>query len=395
MKGSLRLVQLVQLVASWSLAGAAPGGCASSSRPSDGGGEVGATDSSDPGELPAAEVAPGTADAKAADAKAADANAADAVAGDAGGGNDAALADPRPGRYGMRAPTLEPNSEAAVAALDGKVYMLGGYPEDRRPRRTLQIYDPASNSWKRGEDAPVALHHPMLAGVGGKLYSLGGQPDTDLTLVYDPARDSWRALARMPTARGGGAAAVIDDRIYVVGGRPPGALNAFEVYDVSEDSWTVLPRLPTRFESRNHLAAGAIGGKIYVAGGRYMGGFVESPLTDSLEVYDPLTGSWIARRPLPRPRGGMASVVAGGCLHVYGGEGTNIGEPDGVFPDHDVYDPRTDTWTSLPPLPVPFHGVTGGAHVGGLIYMPGGGIRSGGSAGTTMHQVYRPEQRCE
>ena len=65
-----------------------------------------------------------------------------------------------------------------------------------------------------------------------------------------------------------------------------------------------------------------------------------------------------------------------------------------VFPDHDIYDPTTDAWTAAPRLPIPFHGVTGGAFIDGIIYMPGGGTSSGGSSGTTMHQVYRPAKRC-
>jgi N-acetylneuraminic acid mutarotase len=198
----------------------------------------------------------------------------------------------------------------------------------------------------------------------------------------------------MPTARGGGAAAVIGDQIYVVGGRPP-AGNAFEVYDVGDNRWTSLPKLPERFPERNHLAAGAIAGKVYVAGGRYGGGGFGDPRTDALDVFDPATNAWTSARPLPRVRGGMSGVVAHGCFHVYGGEGQNIGEPNDVYPDHDVYDPRTDRWTSLPKLPVPFHGVTGGAFVDGLIYMPGGGTTSGGSSGSTMHQVFRPAMRCE
>jgi N-acetylneuraminic acid mutarotase len=315
-----------------------------------------------------------------------------AVAVDAGA--DVSAAAPATGSYGKGPPLLESWSEAAIATVDGKLYVLGGYPPSRIPQRTLQIYDPASNRWRRGQDCPLALDHGMLAGVGGKLYSLGGQPSTDVTLVYDPAADRWQQRRRMPTARGGGAAAVIDDRIYVVGGRPP-ADNAFEMYDVVTDTWTRLPPLPARNPGRNHLGAGAIGGKIYVAGGRYGGGFVESPLTDSLDVFDPATGSWTARRPMLRPRGGVSAVVANGCLHVYGGEGANIGEPNGVFPDHDVYDPRSDTWRRLERLPVPFHGVTGGAFLRGLIYMPGGGTRSGGDHGSDMLQTYRPAMTCE
>jgi N-acetylneuraminic acid mutarotase len=282
----------------------------------------------------------------------------------------------------------------AVAGLDAKVYVLGGYPSSRQTQRTLQIYDVATDSWTRGLDAPVALHHPVLIGVDGLLYSLGGQPDTNLTLVYDPAGNTWSQKARMPTARGAGAAAAIGDKIYVVGGRPP-AGNAFEVYDISDDAWTTLPDLPGGQSNRNHLGAAALLGKIYVAGGRYDGGNVNSPLSDALDIFDPATSQWSRGQSLLRPRGGLAGVVAFGCFHTYGGEGSNIGEPNGVFPDHDVYDPRTDKWTKLPPLPTPFHGVTGGAFVDGIIFMPGGGTSSGGTSGKTMHQVYRPEIRCD
>jgi N-acetylneuraminic acid mutarotase len=305
-----------------------------------------------------------------------------------------AASDPQPGEYGTRARTLEPNSEMAVAELDGKVYVLGGYPASRVTQNTLQIYDTRTDSWSIGAPAPIPLHHPVTAGVNGKLYSLGGQPDTDRTFEYDPRANAWRELRRMPTARGGGAAAVIGQRIYVVGGRPPAA-NAFEVYDVGSDTWAVLPPLPQRINNRNHLAAVAIAGRIYVAGGRYNGGGVGDPRTDSLDMYDPQTNTWSARRPMLRPRGGVAGVAARGCFHVYGGEGTGIGEPNNVFPDHDVYNPTTDTWTPLKRLPVPFHGVTGGAFVDGLIFMPGGGTSSGGESGGTQHQVYRPAAACE
>jgi N-acetylneuraminic acid mutarotase len=157
----------------------------------------------------------------------------------------------------------------------------------------------------------------------------------------------------------------------------------------------MLPDLPQAFPERNHLAATAIGGKIYVAGGRHSGGSFADPLTDSLDVYDPQTRVWTRGAAMPRPRGGVNGVAAHGCFHVWGGEGANIGEPYNVFPDHDVYDPRTDEWTSLLPLPTPIHGVTGAAFLDGVIYMPGGGTQQGGSSGSRLFQVYRPDVRCE
>jgi hypothetical protein len=41
------------------------------------------------------------------------------------------------------------------------------------------------------------------------------------------------------------------------------------------------------------------------------------------------------------------------------------------------------------------HGVTGAAFLDGLIYMPGGGTQQGGTSGSTVFQVYRPDIRCD
>jgi N-acetylneuraminic acid mutarotase len=320
--------------------------------------------------------------------------------GSAGTGGTDGADDPPPGEYGERPDLLAANSEMAVAELDGKIYVIGGYPASRVIQDAVQIYDTQTREWSLGQPLPLPLHHPVAVGLGGKIYSLGGQiamsgdADTDRTLEFDPATEIWSDLAPMPTPRGAGAAAVIDDKIYVVGGRPP-AGNAFEVYDVSDDAWTELPPLPTSTNQRNHLAATAIGGKIYVAGGRYDGGSFSDPMTDSVDSFDPAENTWSSVAPLPRPRGGVNGIAAYGCFHVWGGEGSNTGEPNDVFPDHDVYDPRTDSWTSLDPLPTPIHGVTGAAFVDGIIYMPGGGTQSGGSSGSVLFQVYRPDMRCE
>jgi N-acetylneuraminic acid mutarotase len=285
----------------------------------------------------------------------------------------------------------------AVAELDGKIYLIGGYPSSpAETQSVVAVYEIATDDWSFAAELPIGLHHPVAVGVAGKIYSLGGQlasGETDRTLEYDPEADSWRDLEPMPTARGGGAAAVIGDKIYVAGGRPP-AGNAFEVYDIGDDAWESLPDLPQTFPERNHLIAAALGDKIYVAGGRYDGGGFTSPRTRSLDVFDPSTGEWSLAAEMLRERGGLNGVAANGCFFVWGGEGSNIGEPNDVYPDHDVYDPVTDTWTALPDLPTPVHGVTGSAFVDGLIYIPGGGTRSGGGSGTTLFQVYRVDRTC-
>ena len=294
-------------------------------------------------------------------------------------------------RWGSRAALLEANSEMSVAELEGLIYVIGGYPSTRISTVLVQVYDPAADRWRAGVPLPVALNHTMSVSTGGVLYVIGGQteaggdgPFVNTVYAFDPKVGRWVTRAPMPTARAGGAAAVVNSRIYVAGGRPPRG-NDFAVYDPALDRWETLPVLPTQ---RNHIGAVSIGNRVYVVGGRTGAGF-DTPTLDKVEVYDVTTGGWSTAAPLLRPRGGANAIVAHGLLHVFGGEG-NPSAPTGVFPDHDVYDPARNAWVRLPDMPTPVHGVTGAAFLNGVIHLPGGGISSGGSSGSTILQVYRP-----
>jgi N-acetylneuraminic acid mutarotase len=297
---------------------------------------------------------------------------------------------PAPGEWGMRAPALEPLSELALAESNGKLYLMGGYPQNRVTARTVQVYDIATDTWAYGPQLPLRNNHGMAASVNGKIYLIGGQlnaddpPGTDsyVNTVYelDPAVGVWVTKAPMPTARSSGVAVVHDGKIYVAGGRLPRGSD-FAVYDPAADTWEVLPNLPTQ---RNHFTGAAINGRIHYVGGRQGNGL--SPLmTTAHDVFDPQTRTWTPAAPMLRPRSGMNGVMARGLFHVWGGEG-----PGGMFPDHDYYNPLTNTWTELPDMPFPVHGIVGSAFVDGLIWVTGGGTGIGGSSGSTLNQVYRP-----
>ncbi|MBM2810069.1 MAG: hypothetical protein HW416_828 [Chloroflexi bacterium] len=299
----------------------------------------------------------------------------------------------------VRTELLESYSEIAVGELNGQIYVIGGYPQTRRYVDTVQVYDSAAGRWSYTTPAPQPLHHTMTTSVNGKLYLIGGEISADgfanqgfyinTVYEYDPATAVWTQKAPMPTARSAGATDVIDGKIYVAGGRPPQGSD-FAVYDPAADTWRVLPDLPTQ---RNHLAAAAIGGKLYVAGGRFGGG-VGSEMTDILEIYDPATNTWSRGAPLLERRAGLNGVAARGCFYTFGGEG-NDPHPLGIFANNEVYNPVTDSWQSLEPIPVPVHGVTGAAYVDGWIHLPGGGISRGGNSGATIHQVFRADVACE
>src|SRR6266566_1567001 len=121
-----------------------------------------------------------------------------------------------PGSWTTGAPMPSARTEVAVAEVDGKIYVVGGFGGERE----LEIYDPAVDRWSRGAPIPRALHHAGAVGLNGKLYLIGGYVDgwtpTDEVHEYDPASDRWRPLARLPTAGGGLAAAGLGGKILAV-----------------------------------------------------------------------------------------------------------------------------------------------------------------------------------
>lgn len=83
--------------------------------------------------------------------------------------------------------------------------------------------------WVTKAPMPTPRTEVAVAALGGKVYVVGGfEGSGDVVEVYDPAADRWAALAPMPTARHGLGAAVVGGVVYVIGGgpRPGGSFSA-------------------------------------------------------------------------------------------------------------------------------------------------------------------------
>ena len=127
----------------------------------------------------------------------------------------------------------------AASATDGnKFYIFGGRDDDHAPAigyNTVQIYDPASNTWVTSQDAGSTLAPlPQARGGMGKavyyngdFYVMGGETvngGTGATSgntynrvdIYNLASNTWRLGTPMPTARHGIFPVLHGNRIYVV-----------------------------------------------------------------------------------------------------------------------------------------------------------------------------------
>ena len=132
---------------------------------------------------------------------------------------------------------------------------------------------------------------------------------------------------------------------------------------------------------RSEVAVVAMGGKIYVVGGE-AGDVKDSPL---LQEYDPATDKWRDLAPMPQGASHLAAAVLNGKIYAAGGFTMNVHlKPvDRFF----VYDLKTNSWKTLPPLSAPL-GSVGLAAVAGKIHAIGG--RGPDQIVVATHEVYDP-----
>lgn len=275
--------------------------------------------------------------------------------------------------------------EHGVGMLDDEVYVLGGFTP--AVTDTVEVYTPATDSWREVAPFPVVFHHPNVATVGGKLYVLGfhagsGQRMADgSSYAYDPTADEWTPVSPMPpeSKRGASCVTTYQDKVYIFGGTNGEALPDASAYDPATDEWETLPFLPAH---RHHCVAAALNDKIYIVSGRDV--IIEEVQAESY-VYDPAARTYEEVAPILTPRGGSAGALLGGKIYVFGGEG-NVDDPNGIFHETEVYDPATDRWSALPDMSLPRHGF-GAAVVGDKIYLPAGS-KSRGIDVVNKHTVF-------
>ncbi len=230
--------------------------------------------------------------------------------------------------------------QLAVIAVNGKIYTIGGADEEPGgvtvPVPDLEEYDPVADTWTRKADM-LTPGEPRAAAVNGKIYVIGGTPVNRPVAVevYDPATDTWTEKASKRTARRWLGTCVLDGKIYAIGGTDHSStFSTVEVYDPATDRWTTLADMPTR---RYALAAAAVNGKIYAIGGTQGG----SPFIglSTVEEYDPATDTWTRKADMPTARSCLTAAVVNGKVYAIGGSAAN------PLSEVEEYDPATDTWT--------------------------------------------------
>nr|XP_020028142.1 kelch-like protein 33 isoform X2 [Castor canadensis] len=215
--------------------------------------------------------------------------------------------------------------------------------------------------------APGRFRHGAASLVGSELYVCGGQDfyshsnTLASTLRWDPSQEDWEEVAPLCQARSLFPLVALDGQLYALGGQGSGvALNSVETYNPGLNVWRPAPALPAPCFAH---AAAISEGRLYLSGGCTGTG----QYLASLLHYDPkLEKPGTLLSPMGVPRAGHVMAALGGRLYVAGG----LGETGDLL-SFEAYEPRTDSWTHLAPLPSPHVGAAGAVLQGELLVLGG------------------------
>jgi len=194
----------------------------------------------------------------------------------------------------------QPRASGGLAIVDRKLHFIGGLQEDRDTCSTkhwvlnLEALEKGDAQWEEAKPMSKGRCHFGTATLDGKIYLIGGmyhhdsqQIDLPLVDIYDPETDSWSRGEDLPTGHTHAEAStfVYDHRIYFLGGMGQVAEKRWIDNKItvltSQGTWRHVGDLPRPLSA---AAAGILNGKLYLAGGSPNGA-------------TPQAGMWVRRAP--------------------------------------------------------------------------------------------------
>ncbi len=291
----------------------------------------------------------------------------------------------------VQGPTLPaPRQNAAVAVLNGRIYLIGGFGSDLRQHDTTYVLQPPlvtstplpelqggpipsnEGTWQTAAPVPETVDNAAAVGYQGYVYLAGGRIEDKVTNKawrYDPADDRWDEMRSMPVPRHGATMQAVDGKLYLIGGAVSHGNDdtSIEVFDIQHNSWSLIT---------NQLGTGRIGaataviqGKIAVVGGMTR----DSRFLTSCDYFDPAHDRWAGASTLRAARADFGLTVVENRLVAIGGI------VPGDRPDEDPAPTQTmevsagygSGWINGPWMPFPRQGMAV-ATLGDVIYLIGG-----------------------
>ena len=193
------------------------------------------------------------------------------------------------------------------------------------------------HTWQDGRRVWRAVARALGTGlVATGLLGLAGGPLLAPAAAQAQSQEmtaGWFERAPMELPRSEASVAELNGKIYFMGGYPGGRItsDSVQVYDTKTDTWVLGPPLPIPL---HHTMAAVVNGKLYIIGGEAGNPTAgQSVFQNATYMLDEAADAWVPRAPMPTSRSGGGADVIDGKIYVAGGR-----PPAG----HDcaVYDPE-------------------------------------------------------
>lgn len=308
--------------------------------------------------------------------------------------------------WGTATPQPYGTHEVHGEAVNGELYVFGGYDVQKKPKYTptkrAYVYDPASKAWIAIADLPQTPNGPGFGGVtheglttdGTDIYFAGGYLSnsdgtgqvfsTKQVWKYNVSLNTYTALPNLPVDLGTGQLKYLNGKLHYMGGANKSRRDTSVHYALNLDSlslgWKVLAPI---LNACNHPGSAVYEGKIYFIGGAHNQD-AKSIKQKTVEVYDPATNTWTLLNNLPVGLDHISSsvVVMGNRILVLGGETAPNVKSKQIF----AYSPADNTWAAIAQLPSERSaGVA--AVLNGLLYYTGGNYSNVSRKGSPVIRV--------
>ncbi|MEM4655083.1 MAG: kelch repeat-containing protein [Thermosphaera sp.] len=172
---------------------------------------------------------------------------------------------PEPVRWELVTQMPEPKKSMAYAAVDNKIYIIGGETPNGISDR-VDIYDTVTGQWSEGARKPTPASEACGAYLGGKIIVAGGKKAdgtvTNVVEAYDVAEDRWEKLPELPNPLAGAGCVEYEGSYYLIGGWDGEQVRG-EVWRYKE-KWKSYGNIQ---QPRAYHSVVKVSGYIYIIGG--------------------------------------------------------------------------------------------------------------------------------
>lgn len=272
----------------------------------------------------------------------------------------------------------------ATRLNDGRVLVAGGFGFTRGSStaytvfNTAEIYDLTKKTFSQtGLMQTYRMGHTAILLPNGKVWITGGSGEStaiSTTEFYDPSSNTFTPAGSKANFTGGGHTLTLlpSELVLVAGGNSTSA----QLYDYKSNTFIKNATMTAAHPRQNHAATLLQDGTVLITGGTW-----PNPQTkmsggtfDSAELYHPTTNTFTAiasHMAIPR-FSHSAELLPDGTVLITG-TGNRGGDTSTRCPKTaEIYDPKTQLFTTITPMPSGPEGSTSAALSDGTILILGG-----------------------